>query len=127
MVERLDQTIENFLVKHKMKDTDWSKLVGSACFAYHTHVHKATGFMLAHVFLGWDIVPPIVQAYKSKALCKVHQEKLDDESQDASEDFDMDKVYLDETAECKYSADEFIDLQYDDKLETIENLWAVTE
>ncbi len=80
MVERLIQTIENFLVKHNMKDTDWSKLVGSACFVYHTHVHKATGYTPACVFLGCDLVPPIVQAYKLKALCKVHQDKLDDES-----------------------------------------------
>ncbi len=122
MVERLNQTIENFLVKHEMKDTDWSKLVGSACFAYCTHVHKATRFTPACVFLGWDLMPPIEQAFKLKALHKVHQEKLDDESEDASDDFDTDEVYVDKTAECKYSADEFIELDCDDKLETTENL-----
>ncbi len=44
-----------------------------------------------------------------------------------SDDLDMDKVHLDETAECKYSAEEFSGLDYDDKLETKENLQAVIE
>ncbi len=125
MVERLNQTIENFLVKHEMKDTDWSKLIGSACFAYCTHMHKATGYMPARVFLGWDLIPPIVQAYKLKSLRKLHEQKVVDGAEDASENFNTDKVYLDETGEYKYSADEFMDLDYDDKLETIENLHAV--
>ncbi len=68
MVERLNQTIENFLVKHEMKDTDWSKLVSSACFAYHMHMHKATGYTPARLFLGWDLVPPIVQAYEGSPI-----------------------------------------------------------
>ncbi len=127
MVERLNQTIENFLVKHKMQDTDWSKLVGSACFAYRTHVHKATGYTPARIFLGWDLVPPIVQAYKLKALWKVHQENQLDGADETLQDLDTGEVYLDETAECKYSADEFMDLDYDDKLETIENLCVVIE
>ena len=122
MVERLNQTIENFLVKHEMKDTDWSKLVSSACFAYHTHVHKATGYTPAHLFLGWDLVLPIVQAYKLKALWKVYEEKQVDGDDHTSEDIDTDEVYLDETGECKYSADEFMD-----KLETIKNLHGVIE
>ncbi len=125
MVERLNQTIENFLVKHEMKDTDWSKLVGSACFAYHTHMHKATGYTPARLFLGWDLVPPIVQAYKLKALRKVYEEKQVDGDDHTSEDIDTDKVYLDETGECKYSADKFMDLDYDNKLETIKNLHVV--
>ncbi len=127
MVERLNQTIENFLVKHEMQDTDWSKLVSSACFAYHTHVHKATGYTPACVFLGWDLVPPIVQAYKLKALRKVHQQNQLDGADETLQDVDTGKVYLDETGECKYSADEFMDLDYDDKLETIENLRVVIE
>ncbi len=127
MVERLNQTIENFLVKHEMKDTDWSKLVGSAYFAYHTHVHKATGYTPAHVFLGWDLVPPILQAYKLKALRKVHEQNLVDGADETLQDVDMGEVYLDETGECKYSADEFMDLDYDDKLVTIENLHVIIE
>ncbi len=66
-------------------------------------------------------------SYKLKALRKVYEEKQVDGDDHTSEDIDTDEVYLDETGECKYSADEFMDLDYDDKLETIKNLRVVIE
>ncbi len=67
-----------------------------------------------------------MQAYKLKALHKVHEQNLLD-ADETLQDVDTGEVYLDETGECKYSADEFMDLGYDDKLETIENLHVVIE
>ncbi len=105
-----------------MKEIDWSKLVGSACFTCCMHVHKATGYTLVQVFLGWDLVPPIVQAYKLKALCKAHEQKviLSETvfSEEFSPDLDKEESYLDDTAECKFSVEEFSRLDYDNKLET---------